>query len=179
MVDRFELRAVYGSVAALADQVAREFQAEREDSFRRLIQRSDIDAILMLESDWYGLLPIEAACEFGKAVFCGSSVHLDPDEGAGEIDEGDPFFATNLHGSGWPKGDGFLPSGGHVGPATDLSQDRIEFLLWIAKTKAQDLIVRSLQVIRRRMPDRLDPGGFATYQVAAPIEQFHQLVLAA
>jgi predicted dehydrogenase len=79
MVDRFELRAVYGSVAALADQVAREFQAEREDSFRRLIQRSDIDAILMLESDWYGLLPIEAACEFGKAVFCGSSVHLDPD----------------------------------------------------------------------------------------------------
>ncbi len=86
MVDRFELKAVYSSVKVLAQQVAREFNAVAEDSYRSLIGRSDVDAVLMLESDWYGLLPVQAACELGKAVFCGTSVHLDP-EGAAKLRE--------------------------------------------------------------------------------------------
>jgi predicted dehydrogenase len=79
MVDRFEVKAVYSSVATLAQQMAREFNANAEDSFRSLIQRQDVDAVFMLESDWYGLSPIQAACEFGKAVYCGSGVQIEPD----------------------------------------------------------------------------------------------------
>lgn len=80
MVDRFEVRAVYSPVSALAQQMARDFrQSAVEDSFRSLIERDDIDAVLMLESSWFGLTPVQAACEKGKAVFCGSSVQLDPD----------------------------------------------------------------------------------------------------
>jgi predicted dehydrogenase len=80
MVDRFELKGVYCSVNTLAQQIARDFNTNVEDSYRTLIQREDIDAILMLESDWYGMLPLQAACEYGKAVFCGSSVQLEPDK---------------------------------------------------------------------------------------------------
>lgn len=79
MVDRFEVKAAYSSVMTLAQQMARDFSATCEDSFRSLIQREDIDAVLILESDWYGLAPIEAACEFGKAVYCGSGVQIEPE----------------------------------------------------------------------------------------------------
>ncbi len=57
MVDRFEVKAAYSSVMTLAQQMARDFSATCEDSFRSLIQREDIDAVLILESDWYGLAP--------------------------------------------------------------------------------------------------------------------------
>ncbi len=77
MRDRFEVRSVYNSVSALADQVAHQFDADNEDSYRSMVARPDIDAIITLESDWYGVLPIFAACDAGKAVFCGSDVNLD------------------------------------------------------------------------------------------------------
>lgn len=78
MMDRFDVRSVYSSVSALADQVARDFNAKREDGFRSMMRRSDIDAIMMLESDWYGLVPLIAACEYGKAIYCGTSVDIAP-----------------------------------------------------------------------------------------------------
>lgn len=78
MTDRFDVRAIYNSVSALSDQVAREFGAKREDSFRSMMGRNDIDAIMMFESDWYGTVPLLAACEFGKAVYCGANVNFDP-----------------------------------------------------------------------------------------------------
>ncbi len=77
MQDRFEVRAVYHSIAALADPVAREFRAEVVLGFRSLLQRDDIDAVLFLESDWYGSAPILAACDAGKAVYCGAEVDFD------------------------------------------------------------------------------------------------------
>jgi predicted dehydrogenase len=82
MADRFDVRGVYSSVSVLADQVAREFGAKREDSFRGMMQRSDIDAVMVLETDWYGIVPLMAACEHGKAVYCGSNVNLDPELGS-------------------------------------------------------------------------------------------------
>ncbi len=77
MRDRFEVRSVYNSVSALADQVAHQMDAKKEDSFRAMALRPDLDAILMLESDWYGAMPIFAACDAGKAVFCGADIELD------------------------------------------------------------------------------------------------------
>jgi predicted dehydrogenase len=78
--DRFEVRAVYGSVPLLADQAAREFRCDRVDGFRSLIQRPDIDAVLILEHSWQGWLPMLAACDAGKAIYWAADLDLEPDQ---------------------------------------------------------------------------------------------------
>jgi predicted dehydrogenase len=80
--ERFQVSAVYHSVAALADSVADDFGAVRCDGIRKLVARDDVDAILLLENDWYRLSPISAACEYGKAVLCGAEIEFDPDTAA-------------------------------------------------------------------------------------------------
>lgn len=77
--DRFEVRAVCCDVAQRAEQVAREFRAVVVDGYRSLAAREDIDAILMLAPGWYGALPILAACDAGKAVYCAAALDLDAD----------------------------------------------------------------------------------------------------
>jgi predicted dehydrogenase len=79
MGDRFEVRAFCDPVSHLAEQAAREFQATVVDGFRELTAREDIDAILMLSSEWFGPLPILAACEYGKAVYCAAALDIDPE----------------------------------------------------------------------------------------------------
>ena len=77
--DRFELRAVCCDVAQRAEQVAREFHAVVVDGYRALSAREDIDAILMLAPGWYGALPILAACDAGKAIYCAAALDLSAD----------------------------------------------------------------------------------------------------
>jgi predicted dehydrogenase len=76
-VDRFEVRAIYSEVAQRAEQVAREFQADTMDGFRALIVRPDVDAVLMLATSWYGALPVLAACDAGKAIYCATTLDID------------------------------------------------------------------------------------------------------
>ncbi len=78
--DRFEVRAVCEQVAQRAEQAARDFGATTVDGFRALASRDDIDAILMLAEQWYGWLPILAACEAGKAIYCATPLQLTLDE---------------------------------------------------------------------------------------------------
>ncbi len=78
--DRFEVRAVCEQVAHRAEMAAREFGAEAVDGFRSLVSRSDIDAVLMLGAQWYGPLPIYAACEAGKDVYWAGALELSSDE---------------------------------------------------------------------------------------------------
>jgi len=80
LADRFEVRAICGDVAHLASAAAREFNAVQVDGFRALAERDDVDAILMLAPQWYGSLPILAACDYGKAVFCASGLEIETDE---------------------------------------------------------------------------------------------------
>ncbi len=75
--DRFEVRAVCEQVAHRADQVAQEFGGTAVDGFWSLARRDDIDALLMLAPQWFGMLPILAACETGKAVYCASGLDWD------------------------------------------------------------------------------------------------------
>lgn len=75
--DRFEVRAVCEQIAVRAEQAAREFGAQAVDGFRALAQRPDVDAVLMLAPQWYGYLPILAACDAGKAVYCATSLDMD------------------------------------------------------------------------------------------------------
>ncbi len=75
--DRFEVRAIFDQVALRAEQAAPEFGAQQVDGFRALASRDDIDAVLMLAPQWYGCLPILAACDAGKAIYCAFSMELD------------------------------------------------------------------------------------------------------
>jgi len=75
--DRFEVRAVCDEVAVRAEQAARDFSAQPVEGFRALATRPDVDVLLMLGLQWYGYLPILAACEAGKSVYCGTNINLD------------------------------------------------------------------------------------------------------
>lgn len=75
--DRFEVRAVCAEVALRAQHAADEFGAATVDGFRALVAREDIDAVLMLSPQWYGPLPILAACDAGKAVYCAAALDLE------------------------------------------------------------------------------------------------------
>lgn len=80
---RYEIRAVCDPVAHRADQVAKELGARPVDGFRALTSACDVEAIMMLSGRWYGALPICAACEFGKAIYCGASVEMSSDQAHG------------------------------------------------------------------------------------------------
>lgn len=67
-------------VAHRAGQLAQQFRARSVDSFREVAFANDVDAILLLSARWFGSLPILAACEAGKAVYCGASLELSSDE---------------------------------------------------------------------------------------------------
>jgi predicted dehydrogenase len=78
--DRFEIRAVCAEVSHLAQQAARDFSAEEVSGFRALCQRDDVEAVLLFSPEWYGPLPIYAACDAGKAIYCASAFDLQPEQ---------------------------------------------------------------------------------------------------
>lgn len=80
LADRFEVRAVCDQVKHRAQWAAAEFGARAIDGFRALCERRDVDAVLLLEpQQWYGPLPILAACTAGKAVYVGHGFELEPE----------------------------------------------------------------------------------------------------
>jgi predicted dehydrogenase len=78
--DRFEVRGVCEPVAHRAEAAASEFGSMAVDGYQVLVRREDIDAILILSAGWYGLLPILAACDAGKAVYLGSGLDVKADD---------------------------------------------------------------------------------------------------
>ena len=76
--DRFEVKAVCCEVAARSRAVAKLFNAVSVDGFRAMIERPDIDAVLALAPDWVGPLPLIAASEAGKAVYCSTALDISP-----------------------------------------------------------------------------------------------------
>jgi predicted dehydrogenase len=77
LADRIEVRGVCEQVSHRAEQAAAEFNARCFHGFRALILAEDIDAVLMLAPQWYGQLPILAACDAGKAVYCAVALNID------------------------------------------------------------------------------------------------------
>ncbi|RMF39430.1 MAG: gfo/Idh/MocA family oxidoreductase [Planctomycetota bacterium] len=76
--DRFDVCGVFGCVPSRCETVAREFGARQYEGFHTMLADPSIDAAMILEDAWYGLAPIHAACRYGKAVYCGSDVFIDP-----------------------------------------------------------------------------------------------------
>lgn len=80
LADRFEVRAVCEPVRHRAELAAAEFRAATVDGFRALAEREDVDAVLVFSADWYGWLPILAACDAGKAIYVGGGVTFEPEQ---------------------------------------------------------------------------------------------------
>jgi predicted dehydrogenase len=80
LADRFEVRAVCDQVHHRAEQAAAEFHADVVDGYHVLARREDVDAVLVLSPQWYGALPILAACESQKAVYCAAGLELEAEE---------------------------------------------------------------------------------------------------
>ena len=58
--------------------------------------------------------------QFGIERFLVSTGVVKPDQGRGQIEEREPFFAADLNGRRWAKCDGFGPDRGDISPAADL-----------------------------------------------------------
>jgi len=84
--DRLEVCAVCDPVQHRAVQVAKQFNATVYDGFRALMDRDDIDCVMLLSAHFYGATPIYAACEYGKAVYCAAALELE-DQQATELRE--------------------------------------------------------------------------------------------
>jgi len=80
LAEQFEVRAICEQVGHRAQQAASEFGAAAVDGYRVLSRREDIDAVLILAPQWYGSLPILAACEAGKAIYCAAGLDLQPEQ---------------------------------------------------------------------------------------------------
>ncbi len=80
LADRFEVHGICEQVAHLARRAAGELGTVAVEGFRALAARDDIDAILYLSDQWYGVAPILAACDHGKAVYAGASLPVDAAE---------------------------------------------------------------------------------------------------
>lgn len=72
--DRFEVRAICDPVWHRAKRAAAQLAAQPIGGFRALVARDDVDAVLWLCSQLYGSLPIHAACEHGKAIYCAAGL---------------------------------------------------------------------------------------------------------
>ncbi len=76
LADRFEVKAVFDQITHRAQLVATRFGADTMDGFRSLTQREDVDAVLLLGDGWYGVLPVLAACDSGKAIYSASATSI-------------------------------------------------------------------------------------------------------
>ena len=84
LADRFEVRAICDQVRHRADLAAAEFQAEAVDGYHALVQREDIDAIMVLSGQLFRALPVLAACESRKAIYCAVGLEMNAEEAAND-----------------------------------------------------------------------------------------------
>ena len=68
--DRFRVTAVYDHVRRRAEIEAGSLGCAAIVGVSELVGRSDVDAIYVLTPQWFGLFPIELACEAKKPVYC-------------------------------------------------------------------------------------------------------------
>jgi len=74
--EQFSIRAVSDARHERAVRIARRFRCEAT-GIVQLFERKDVQAIMLLDTAWHGLWPVEIAGRFGKPVFC--AVPLDAD----------------------------------------------------------------------------------------------------
>lgn len=71
---RLRVRAVHDWVAARAEQVAADLDAQPVQGIRSLIERPDIQAVLLLDPGWYGYEPLRLLATLRKPAFLAGSL---------------------------------------------------------------------------------------------------------
>ncbi|HTU17118.1 MAG TPA: Gfo/Idh/MocA family oxidoreductase [Gemmataceae bacterium] len=71
--EHVEVRAVCDQVARRAEIEARRFSCAAAAGPVELLERPDVEAVLLLDAQWYGLWPLEHACRLNKPVLCALS----------------------------------------------------------------------------------------------------------
>jgi predicted dehydrogenase len=75
----FRLVAVADASAAEARCEARRLGCDAAAGITVMLERPDVDALLLIDPQWFGLWPLETACRLGKPVFCrGDLLYKDP-----------------------------------------------------------------------------------------------------
>jgi predicted dehydrogenase len=71
--EHVEVRAVCDQIARRAEIEAQQFDCAAAAGPVELLERPDVEAVLLLDSQWYGLWPLEHVCRINKPVLCVSS----------------------------------------------------------------------------------------------------------
>jgi hypothetical protein len=77
--DRFHIAAVCDAAVLRARDEALDLDCALAEGPSALLATPGLDAVLLIDPQWYRLWPLEAACRAGKAVFCAASPAADPD----------------------------------------------------------------------------------------------------
>jgi predicted dehydrogenase len=75
--ERFQVSAVCDHVQERAVQEGRRLSCAAVAGPTELLERRDTDAVLLVDRQWYRLWPVEAACRWGKPVFCCDGLEWD------------------------------------------------------------------------------------------------------
>lgn len=75
---RLRVRAVYDAVFSRSTSVAGELKAAAEGGLLALANRPDVDALLLLDSAWYGREALRLVCGANKPVYIAADVGDDP-----------------------------------------------------------------------------------------------------
>lgn len=70
----FRIQALYDSVQYQADQEAKLLDCEAAAGPTQMLESEEIDALLLLDAQWFGWWPVQAACRYRKPVFCAGSL---------------------------------------------------------------------------------------------------------
>jgi predicted dehydrogenase len=92
--EHVEVRAVCDQIARRAETEARQMRCTVAGGPVELLERGDIEAVLLLDTQWFGLWPLERACQVNKPVYCAPT--LDCDEA--HVDA----LQQQIHSSGLP-----------------------------------------------------------------------------
>jgi predicted dehydrogenase len=68
--DRFQVVAVCDPLAGRAGRAAKRLGCAAAAGPTELLERPDIDALLLVDAPWYGLWPVQLACRLGKPALC-------------------------------------------------------------------------------------------------------------
>src|SRR3954451_25420245 len=71
------LQAVCDAAPAVAQEEARRLKCAASGSVIELIERDDVDALILTGGQWFGLWPLEHAARAGKPILCAGSLVRD------------------------------------------------------------------------------------------------------
>jgi predicted dehydrogenase len=75
--DRFRVHALYDQVQQRALLEAQRLHCDAAAGLTELFERDDLDAVMLIDAQWFGLWPLELACRVGKPVFCCTGLDRD------------------------------------------------------------------------------------------------------